>query len=293
MGSHRGVESADQVPGKGAHQPQSGSDCGGERDWQVLSAQDFYTGVADYMRRVDPSWDEENWRAQVADELRGLRAVMGEANGRSVLDCSCGSGGQAIPLAKLGWQVKAADITAAYLDIARRRAKQEDVSIVFRRCDMRHLDRYFQASFDWVVSCMALDNITADEQIQQAVKGMFGALRPGGRCYIRLRDFDHIMDVKPRYDFKEERAVPQGRVIRLEDWAYESDTHVLNIYVFLREDERKTDWPWVTDVFSYRRRALRKAELEQFLRGAGFQEVEFLPQPSPWHPHEVVASKAT
>jgi ubiquinone/menaquinone biosynthesis C-methylase UbiE len=262
-------------------------------DWQVLSAQEFYTRVADYMRRVDPSWDEENWQAQMADELRVLPSVMGEANGRSVLDCSCGSGGQAIPLAKLGWQVTAADITTACLDIARRRARQEGVGIVFRRCDMRHLDRYFQSSFDWAISCMALDNITADEEIQQAVRGMFGVLKPGGQCYIRLRDFDHIMDVKPRYDFKEERAVPHGRVIRLEDWAYESETHVLNTYVFLREDGRKTDWPWVTDVFSYQRRALCTAELERFLRAAGFQQVKFLPQPSPWHPYDVVASKAT
>lgn len=31
-------------------------------------------------------------------------------------------------------------------------------------------------------------------------------------------------------------------------------------------------------------------ELAEFLREAGFREVNFLPQPSPWHPYEVLAS---
>jgi hypothetical protein len=34
---------------------------------------------------------------------------------------------------------------------------------------------------------------------------------------------------------------------------------------------------------------LRKAELVGLLRAAGFEWVEFLPQPSPWHPYAVVA----
>jgi ubiquinone/menaquinone biosynthesis C-methylase UbiE len=190
----------------------------------------------------------------------------------------------------LGWQVTATDITEASLDLARQRARREKVSVDFCVCDMRHLHQTFSASFDWVISCMALDNLTADEDIQQAIDGMFAALKPGGKCYIRLRDFDNIMEDKSRYEFKGERRVPHGRVIRLEDWDYESETHVVFIYVFLWEDNRKDGYRWATDIFSFRRRALRKAELRRFLTTAGFGEIEFLPQPTPWHPYEVVAS---
>jgi hypothetical protein len=158
---------------------------------------------------------------------------------------------------------------------------------------MRDLGRHFRAAFDWVVSCMALDNIIADDDIQAALRGMRSALKPGGKCYLRLRDFDHLMSLRPRYDVREERAVPHGRVIRLEDWEYESDTHVICRYVFLREDTRRDGYRWQTDVFSYRRRALRKAELERFLAAAGLRHVAFLPQPSPWAPYEVVASTGT
>ena len=256
----------------------------------VLSTQEFYTGVAGYMDQVDPTWDEERWQAQIIAERETLERVLGEAKGRSVLDCSCGSGGQAIPLAKLGWSVTATDITEASLNLAKQRARQAAVRIAFRVCDMRNLHQTFPSSFDWVISCSALDNLTTDEEIQQALSGIFGALKPGGKCYIRLRDFDNIMKHKPRYDLKEERLVPQGRVIRLEDWHYESETHVVCIYVFLWEDHRKKGYQWTTDIFSFRRRALRKADLKHFLIAAGFREVKFLPQSTLWHPYEVVAS---
>ncbi len=257
----------------------------------VLSAPEFYAGAARYMDRVDPGWDEDQWQAGIAAERGALRAVLGEAGGRSILDCSCGAGGQAIPLARLGWRVTATDITEASLDIARSRAAREGVAVDFRACDMRDLGAHFRGAFDWVLSCMALDNITTDEDIRRAVGGMFDALKPGGRCYIRLRDFDHLLSVKPRYEVREERPVPHGRVIRLEDWEYESDTHAVCVYVFLREDNREAGYRWETAVFRYRRRALRKAELATFLTAVGFQPVQFLPQRGPWAPYEVVADK--
>lgn len=260
-------------------------------DLQVLSAQAFYAGVSDYMNRVDPAWDEERWQAQAVAEQEILRAALGEAGGRSVLDCSCGAGGQAIPLARLGWRVTGTDITEASLNAARRRAGEEGVGVDFHACDMADLGRRFQGGFDWVISCMALDNILEDRGVQGALRGMADALRRGGRCYLRLRDFDHLMRVRPRYEVKEERVVPQGRVLRLEDWDYESETHVVCAYVFLREDRGRQGYRWETDVFRFRRRALRRAELGDFLRASGFEGVQFLPQKSPWGPYEVVASR--
>jgi hypothetical protein len=152
-------------------------------------------------------------------------------------------------------------------------------------------DLFSRDKFDVVVSCMALDNILSDDGIHQAVQAMHDVLKPGGRCYLRLRDFDHLLRVRPRYDFREERELPHGRVIRLEDWLYESERHVVNAWIFLREDTRKDGYPWDTVVLAYRRRALRKIELHALLHRAGFDSVTFLPQSSPWDPFEVVAER--
>lgn len=256
----------------------------------ILSAPDFYASVARYMHEVDPSWAEERFQEQVAREKATLPAALGAANERSVLDCACGEGGQAIPLAEMGWRVTASDITEEYLMRARQRAHYRGLGIRFRAADMRYLGEAFRAEFDQVVCCMALDNLTEDRDLLLALSGMREALRPGGACYIRQRDFDHILAVRPRYEMKEDRPVPHGRVIRLEDWVYESDTHMVCVYVFSSQDDRR-DYPWRTDVFACRRRALRKAELSSLLRQAGFAGVTFLPQPSPWHPYEVVARR--
>ncbi len=71
-----------------------------------LTSDEFYTAIAEYLRRVDPRWAEE-WMSPGDNESENLHAVLGQAKGQRVLDCSCGTGAQAILLAKLGWQVEA------------------------------------------------------------------------------------------------------------------------------------------------------------------------------------------
>ena len=261
--------------------------------WWVLDFQECYAKLTDYMINVGLPWDErdeEVWQSQMAEEKKLFREIMGEGKGHSVLDCSCGWGRQAIPLAKLGWQVTATDITEANLKVAKERARKEGVGINFLTRDMRNLG--FRSSFDWVVSCFALYDILSDADIQKATNGMFDALKPGGKCYLRLRDHDNLMNEKPRHDFHGEQRTAHGRVICVEDWDYESETHVIHIYAFLKEDDRFQDYRrWQTDTVGCRIRVLRKADLQEFLRMAGFSEIEFLPQPNPWHPYGVVASK--
>jgi hypothetical protein len=157
---------------------------------------------------------------------------------------------------------------------------------------MRELSRRFEPIFDWAVCGFALYHLESDQSIQDALNGISAVLKPEGRCYLQHRDMDNLMREKPRHEFHGERRVPHGRVICVEDWDYESETHVIHMYAFLREDERHSDWRrWKTDTLGYRKRALRKEELAQLLRRAGFRQIEFRPQASPWHPSEVVASK--
>jgi hypothetical protein len=57
--------------------------------------------------------------------------VLVSPDGGAVLDCSCGWGSQAVPIAKLGWRVTATDIAESSLEIARQSAEQEAVAIDF------------------------------------------------------------------------------------------------------------------------------------------------------------------
>jgi glycine/sarcosine N-methyltransferase len=251
--------------------------------------------VLEYMLSVGLPWDErtpELWHETLNDEIDRLGEVIGTSDGGAALDCSCGGGSQAIALSKLGWRVTATDIAETSLALARQRAEQDGVQVEWGVCDMRDLARRFCSQFDWVVTCYGLYEITEDEGIQRAVDGMYAALKPGGRCLIRLRDMDDLMADKPRYSFHGEARTPHGRVFCIEDWEYESETHVTQIYVFLTEDERIDDWRrWRTEAVGIRKRAIRQAELEQFLARAGFQNITFLGRAGPWEPYEVVAHK--
>jgi hypothetical protein len=64
------------------------------------------------------------------------------------------------------------------------------------------------------------------------------------------------------------------------------------VEVYFLADKRKTGYPWSSEIFAMRRRALHKAELEAFLGEAGFKSVAFLPQPNVYAPWaEAVAVK--
>ncbi|MBI3972581.1 MAG: class I SAM-dependent methyltransferase [Chloroflexi bacterium] len=195
----------------------------------VFSTQDFYTVNARFHERLlegtDPAWREaerqkaeEDWHHGRAEERVRFRALFGAGNGRAALDASCGEGQQAIPLAQLGWRVIATDFTGIHLEHARERATPSCVALAIQQCDMRELDQHFHEAFELVITCMALDNIADDSDIRRALAGTFGALRPGGRCYIRLRDLEHVVDHRLRYEWKGERPLPYGRLITIEDW---------------------------------------------------------------------------
>ena len=261
-------------------------------EW-ILPVQEFYARLNQYVLDVGLPYEVEDLKGWDT-EAQTLQTVMGAAQGQSVLDCSCGWGRQAIALAKTGWQVTATDVSGTSLDFARNFASQEGAQIAFGECDMRELAGRFHSAFDWVVSCFALYELVTDSDIQLAVDGMFHALKPGGKCYLRQRDMDFLMEEQPRYIFSGEKRVPAGRILCIEDWEFESEKSVISLYAFLREDERKDrsdHFRWVTDTLGYRKRALRAAELQGFLQRAGFQPVQVLPKAAPWMELEVVAVK--
>ena len=263
-----------------------------KRPW-ILPVPEYYARMNGYIVKVGLPYSQEDVKDWASEE-QTLRAVMGDAAGRSALDCSCGWGKQAIALAKLGWCATATDVSDSSMDFARRCAGDEKVDIAFRACDMRDLGRHFQGAFDWAVSCFALYELQTDEEIRQALYGVYAALKPSGQFYVRLRDMDFLMEELPRHVFKGEKRVENGRIICIEDWDYESDTHVVALEAFLREDETRDPgdhFRWTTETIGVRKRVLRKAELERLLRLVGFEAVTFLPQPAPWVPFEVVASK--
>jgi hypothetical protein len=88
------------------------------------------------------------------------------------------------------------------------------------------------------------------------------ALKPGGGCYIGVRNFEQLLAVRSRYDVREERPVPHGRVIRLEHWLYDREEQVVNVWIFTTA-----------------------------LRDAGFEAIHALPEGNAWDPIQLIARR--
>ena len=109
---------------------------------------------------------------------------------------------------------------------------------------------------------------------------------------MQFRDMDEWIEDKPRHVFHGERRVPNGRIIWIQDWDYESETQVVALDAFLREDESREDWNrWETETIGVRKRVLRKAEIQRVLVSEGFDPVTFLPKPEPWMNVQIIATR--
>jgi SAM-dependent methyltransferase len=259
---------------------------------QIDDTATFYTRVDAYLNAVDPTIEAENQANAYQEEREALSPVLGNSAGQSILDLTCGWGTQAVVLASLGWQVTGLDLTPSLLDTARARAEKSGITLRLEQHDARTpIPDSLVAKFDVSISCMALDNILEEDGFTQAIANLYHALKPGGLCYVRLRNLDFILDGPSRYDFSWERKLPNGRLIRVEDFIPLTDGTLVHSYIFLLEDHSRSGYPYETSVFSYRRRALRKPELLTRLAQAGFVEVTPLPNEAPWFPYAVTARR--
>jgi SAM-dependent methyltransferase len=103
--------------------------------------------------------------------------------GERVLDLGCGSGQVSIPLARLGAEVVAVDISPAMIGFLSDNVAREGLrTVVGRVSALEHLELE-PRSFDLVVSNYALHHL-ADEDKRRLIASIAGWLRPGGRLVI-------------------------------------------------------------------------------------------------------------
>jgi SAM-dependent methyltransferase len=102
----------------------------------------------------------------------------------TILDVACGTGGSTLPFAARGYQIAGVDASQSMLDIARAKAAASGLGVEFALQDLRRLrpgDLALGPVFDLVL-CLydSLNYITDPRELQAALPGFLGALRPGG-----------------------------------------------------------------------------------------------------------------
>jgi len=158
---------------------------------------DFYDALAVHHHLLF-----RDWKTQMEREGLALRALFRGQGVQRVLDAACGSGMQTVALARLGYQVVAADPSEGMLRQAARNVAQYQVehAVRFVNTDFDRLPSAIDGPFDALV-CKdnALAHLLTDQEIEHALLGFYELLRPGGLLVIGLKDFSSFMEHRPRF----------------------------------------------------------------------------------------------
>ncbi len=105
----------------------------------MVDPQAFYDELADdYHLMFADWWRNARWQGDVLTDLLGRHGIAPPA---TVLDCTCGIGTQALPLAAKGFRVTASDLSEAAVARARDEARGRGIDVRFGVADVRTLPR--------------------------------------------------------------------------------------------------------------------------------------------------------
>jgi SAM-dependent methyltransferase len=127
-----------------------------------------------YWRNRTP-WDTQETPPEVLEFLAGV------APGRA-LDLGCGTGTNAVTLARHGWQVTGVDFAAKAIRQAKRRASWAGLEIDFRVGDVTDLSELVDP-YDYVLDIGCLHALDGDGQKRYAA-GLERLVRPGGHYML-------------------------------------------------------------------------------------------------------------
>lgn len=157
----------------------------------MADPRDFYDRLAaEYHALFDDWWAAAEWHGQVVASLLTERGIGPPA---SLLDCTCGIGTQALPLAAAGYRVTGSDVSPAAVERARTERDARHLAVPLVVADVRAIDTVLPERFDAVISCdHALPHLLTDSDLHRALAGIRRCLRGGGLFLASVRDYDAL-----------------------------------------------------------------------------------------------------
>ncbi len=250
---------------------------------------EFYDELSAQYHLLFADWDQA-----VARQGRVVDGLIGEILGpgpKRVLDAACGIGTQAIGLAQRGHQVTGTDLSSAAVARARKEAVRLGVALSTQVADLRKLTEVVSGPFDVVcVLDNALPHLEGEAEVAAALDHLAALLAPGGLFLASVRDYDAMLQDRPRVEEPRVIDEPDGHrvVFQVWDWAADGGSYRLHLYLVRYRDGRGAD----TRVFTSRYWPLARARLESLMDQAGFAEVAWHEPDATGFHQPIVAARA-
>jgi SAM-dependent methyltransferase len=178
--------------------------------------------------------------------------------GLELLDLACGHGRIANPLAERGVRVTGLDATPRFLELARADAEARGVVVEYVEGDMRSLP--WTDRFDRVLSWFTSFGYFGDDENRQVLAEAYRALKPDGLLAVEMNNRDNLLG---RY--LEETVTERGEDRMI-------DRHRFDVQTSRSFDERTIVRGGKSRTFSFDVRMFTAAELQDWLRAAGFRD---------------------
>lgn len=155
----------------------------------------FYGNIADKYHWFFSSWDKIMDR-----QAKQISSILEKYNVKTILDCSCGTGLQAIGLARHGYFVDGGDISQNMIEQARKNAKEAGVNVNFKQADFRELKRNFTQEYDAVISWgNSIPHLMNNDDIAKALKNIYACIKTGGIALFDMRNYDVMLTDLKRF----------------------------------------------------------------------------------------------
>ena len=221
-----------------------------------------------------------DWESTLEREGLMLRRWFRDREIATVLDASCGTGTQAIAMAQIGYRVLASDPSAGMLERARHNAAQYEVAdrISFLQAGFLDLAQMVDTAGDLdaiLTKGDAFPHLITDAEIEETLSGFFRLLRPGGTILIGMKDYEPLIQERPRFlpgNVHDPEDNQGERIIVFEVWDWNEGpplTITANHFVISGEGDRYT-----ARCYPVQHRALTADEVQVVLLEAGFENIE-------------------
>ena len=251
----------------------------------MTEPRDFYDSLAgDYHLMFADWWTSASAQGAVLDEILRSRGVT---PGATLLDCTCGIGTQALPLAALGYRVTGSDLSASAIARARDEAAVRGIPITLATADIRELTA--DEPFDVVISAdNSLPHLRTDDDLAAALLAIRGVLAPDGVFLASVRDYDALARDRVAGVMPVTYTEGGDRRIVGQAWTWTDDHRTVTFDLFmLREREEG----WLANVRTAVYRAWRRAELTAALTRAGFTDIAWSDPPRSGYYQPVVTAR--
>ena len=186
---------------------------------------------------------------------------------RGFLTFSAGIGTQALPLATLGYEVVARDLSEGAIRRLQREARKRGLRIDAAASDVRNVGETVTGQFSGVISMdNSVPHLLTDSEIVTALRRLRGLLSPGGVLLVSVRDYSKV-DRTPRSSHPYGIRMRAGDTFRLsQEWEWYDDSRYRTTMVV--ELQKQDAWEEVvrTEAAYY---AISISRLLELMREAG------------------------